>query len=490
MDENKTYNQDISDTSAFKGNNMASDLACNIMAIGVGGGGNNAVNHMYVQGIKNVSFVNINTDRQTLCHSQVPHTLEIGDGLGAGNKPEKARDFAEESADEIAALFDDQTKMVFITAGMGGGTGTGAAPVVARIAKERGLLTIGIVTIPFLFEGQKKIKKAIAGADEMAKHVDALLVINNERLGEIYGDLDFLNAFGKADDTLSIAARSISELITCNGLINLDFNDVDTTLRDGGAAIISTGYGEGEGRVTQAIQDALNSPLLKNRDILGSKKLLFNLYFNPNAEDKFLMSETREITDFIASITTEVDVIWGVGFDESLGNGVKMTILAAGFDVTLSDEEDEIMKSGGGFGFTGGRPGSRPATPPAPPASVKASAQGNNPVAQGAPATHHPAPAAPAKEATVEVPDTRLIDEYGLNKIKDLTEGKKRPSTIILGMNQLDDDAICDILENYPTYKRDRKIVEDVRNGAIESGLHSAPGHNTGNSASQTFVFG
>ena len=371
MDENKNqYNQDISDTSAFKGNTMAPDLACNIMAIGVGGGGNNAVNHMYVQGIKSVSFVNINTDRQALCHSQVPHTLEIGDGLGAGNKPEKARDFAEESAEEIAALFDDQTKMVFITAGMGGGTGTGAAPVVARIAKQRGLLTIGIVTIPFLFEGQKKIKKAIAGADEMAKHVDALLVINNERLGEIYGDLDFLNAFGKADDTLSIAARSISELITCNGLINLDFNDVDSTLRDGGAAIISTGYGEGEERVTKAIRDALNSPLLKNRDILGSKKLLFNLYFNPNAEEKFLMSETREITDFIGSITTDVDVIWGVGFDENLGNGVKMTILASGFDVTLREEEEELMANGmSGFGFGGGKPGGRPATTTPPPRS-------------------------------------------------------------------------------------------------------------------------
>lgn len=490
MDENKNhYNQDISDSSAFKGNDMASDLACNIMAIGVGGGGNNAVNHMYVQGIKNVSFVNINTDRQALCHSQVPHTLEIGDGLGAGNKPEKARDFAEESAEEISALFDDQTKMVFITAGMGGGTGTGAAPVVARIAKDRGLLTIGIVTIPFLFEGQKKIKKAIAGADEMAKHVDALLVINNERLGEIYGDLDFINAFGKADDTLSIAARSISELITCNGLINLDFNDVDTTLRDGGAAIISTGYGEGEGRVTQAIHDALNSPLLKNRDILGSKKLLFNLYFNPNAEQSFLMSETREITDFIASITSEVDVIWGVGFDETLGNGVKMTILAAGFDVTLSDEEDEIIKTGGGFGFPGGRPGSRPATPPAPPAAHVNVAASNNSTASSQPS--QAAKTAAHTEPVTEVSDVRLIDEYGLNKIKDLTEGKNRPSTIILGVNQLDDDAICDILENYPTYKRDRKIVEDVRNGAIESGLHSSSSsHNSASSSQQTFVFG
>lgn len=489
MDELKNhYNQDISDTSAFKGEQSGSDLACNIMAIGVGGGGNNAVNHMYVQGIKNVSFVNINTDHQALCHSQVPHTLEIGDGLGAGNKPEKARDFAEESAEDIAALFDDQTKMVFITAGMGGGTGTGAAPVVARIAKDRGLLTIGIVTIPFLFEGQKKIKKAIAGADEMAKHVDALLVINNERLGEIYGDLDFLNAFGKADDTLSIAARSISELITCNGLINLDFNDVDTTLRDGGAAIISTGYGEGENRVTQAIQDALNSPLLKNRDILGSKKLLFNLYFNPNAEEKFLMSETREITDFIGSITTEVDVIWGVGFDETLGNGVKMTILAAGFDVTLREEEEELMSgsSTSGFGFSTGKPGSRTSTRPAAPAAVTAAAK----VAPaGAPVAPQPAPKSVPKEP--EVSDERLAEEYGFTKMKDLTEGKDRNSTIILGPNQLDDDAICDILESYPTYKRDRRIVEEVRNGAREGvPVHSMSSANAGSSSSQTFVFG
>jgi len=472
MDElNNQYNQDISDTSAFKGNNNgSSDLVCNIMAIGVGGGGNNAVNHMYVQGIKNVSFVNINTDHQTLCHSQVPHTLEIGDGLGAGNKPEKARDFAEESAEEIAALFDDQTKMVFITAGMGGGTGTGAAPVVARIAKERGLLTIGIVTIPFLFEGQKKIKKAIAGADEMAKHVDALLVINNERLGEIYGDLDFLNAFGKADDTLSIAARSISELITCNGLINLDFNDVDTTLRDGGAAIISTGFGEGENRVTKAIHDALNSPLLKNRDILGSKKLLFNLFFNPNAEEKFLMSETREITDFIGSINTDVDVIWGVGFDESLGNGVKMTILAAGFDVSLREEEDGLMSGGnGGLQLD-------------PPFYERKTIPGTRP---GQTVSTKPESSKPQKKEP-EVSDERLAEEYGLTKIKDLTEGKDRSSIIILGMNQLDDDAICDTLEKYPTYKRDRKIVEDVRCGAADT---SASTSSAGSSSTQ-FIFG
>ena len=253
--------EDITNDSNFL---IGSNDETIIKVIGVGGGGNNAIKHMYNQGIKNVSFVVCNTDKQALDHSPVPNRVLIGPnitkGLGAGNKPEVARLAAEESTEQIDALFNDNTRMVFITAGMGGGTGTGAAPVVARIAKERGLLTIGIVTIPFLFEGEKKILKALDGADEMSKYVDALLVINNERLTDIYRDLDFINAFGKADETLSTAARSISELITCNGHINLDFNDVDTTLRNGGAAIISCGYGEGENRVTKAINDALKSP--------------------------------------------------------------------------------------------------------------------------------------------------------------------------------------------------------------------------------------
>lgn len=401
-----------------------------IKVIGVGGGGNNAINHMYLQGIKNVSFVVCNTDKQALDNSPVPTRVLIGPtvtkGLGAGNMPEKARKAAEESAEQLDALFDDQTRMVFITAGMGGGTGTGAAPVVARIAKERGLLTIGIVTIPFLFEGQKKILKALDGTDEMSKYVDALLVINNERLTEIYRDLDFINAFGKADDTLSTAARSISELITCKGHINLDFNDVDTTLRDGGAAIISSGYGEGEHRVTKAIEDALNSPLLKNRDIFGSKKLLFNLYFSREAEDKFVMDEAQELTDFISNLDSGVDVIWGVAFDESLGNKIKITILAAGFDVTLVDDA---------------KPSSRVAT--------DIFSFGNK-----------------GENKPVDDARARIINQYGDKKITDMQSVKGRARYIVLQPDQMDDDSIVEKLERNPAYNRDKKIAEEIKSEA------------------------
>ena len=355
MDDDKDLN--INQLTEQFSHNDPTDARANtiIKVIGVGGGGNNAVNHMYKQDIRNVSFVVVNTDRQALRNSPVPVKIQIGDGLGAGNKPEKARNAAEADIEKIRDLFDDETKMVFVTAGMGGGTGTGAAPIVAREAKERGILTVGIVTIPFLFEGERKILKALDGVDEMAKQVDALLVINNERLTEIYGDLDFMNAFGKADDTLSTAASSISELITTDGYMNLDFEDVDTTLRNGGAAIISSGYGEGEGRVTEAIKDALNSPLLKNRDILTSKSLLFNIYYSRQAQQQFKMSEAQEITDFVSGINPDVDVIWGVAFDDSLGEKVRITILAAGFEVTIREEENEEMAA---------RPGKRPPVNP------------------------------------------------------------------------------------------------------------------------------
>ena len=243
-----------------------------IKVIGVGGGGGNAVNHMYKEGIHDVSFVLCNTDNQALSDSPIPTRLQLGtEGLGAGNRPERAKEAALESLDSIKEMLNDGTRMVFITAGMGGGTGTGAAPVIAQCAKEMGILTVGIVTIPFRFEGKKKIYQALDGVEEISKHVDALLVINNELLRKVYPDLTVLNAFAKADDTLSIAAKSIAEIITVHGIVNLDFQDVTTVLKDGGVAIMSTGYGEGEGRVRQAIENALRSPLLNHNDIYKSK---------------------------------------------------------------------------------------------------------------------------------------------------------------------------------------------------------------------------
>lgn len=311
-----------------------------IKVIGVGGGGGNAVNNMYNQGIHDVSFVVCNTDAQALKASPVPERLQLGsEGLGAGNRPEKARLAAEESIDDIKAMLSDGTKMDFITAGMGGGTGTGAAPVIAQVSKELGILTVGIVTIPFKFEGNKKIDQALDGVDEMAKHVDALLVINNERLRKVYPDLSLLNGFAKADDTLSVAARSIAEIITVRGLINLDFNDVRTVLKDGGVAIMSTGFGEGEGRVRKAIDDALNSPLLNDNDVYNSQKILLSIAFSSdNGTDGLAMEEMNEINDFMSRFGSNFELKWGIAIDNTLEKKVKITILATGFG--LDDLED------------------------------------------------------------------------------------------------------------------------------------------------------
>lgn len=401
-----------------------------IKVIGVGGGGNNAVNHMYAQNIEGVSFVVMNTDRQALNNSSVPDKLLLGPtvtrGLGAGDVPEKACKAAEESADDIANLFDEDTKMVFITAGMGGGTGTGASPVVARIAKEKEKLTVGIVTIPFMFEGEEKILKALEGTKEMSNYVDAMLIINNERLTEIYDDLDLDNAFDKADDTLTIAARSIAEMITYHGKTNLDFEDVNTTLREGKTAIISTGYGEGENRVTKAIQDALNSPLLKNRDIVSSKRFLFNLYYSQEAEHKVKMGEMSEITKFMTNFSKNVKVIWGRAVDNTLGDKVKITILAAGFDISLGGDvgmisfDDKKTKAGAG----------------------------QNPVKTG-----------------VEDLKVRMEEEYGAEKIAERDRDIARSRYILLDAGQLDDDVLINFIEKHPTFRRgnDQTLREEWR---------------------------
>ena len=281
-----------------------------IKVIGVGGGGGNAVNHMYREGIHDVTFVLCNTDNQALKDSPVPVKLQLGkEGLGAGNRPARARKAAEESIEDIKAMLNDGTKMVFITAGMGGGTGTGAAPIIAQTAKEMDILTIGIVTIPFRWEGDKKIDQALDGVEEISKHVDALLVINNEKLSEIYSELSVDDAFDKADDTLSVAAKSIAEIITLHGKVNLDFNDVKTVLKDGGVAIMSTGYGEGDNRVSMAIQNAQHSPLLNNNDIFNSKKVLLNISYS--SQYKLMMSEMDEVKEFMNRFSRDFETSSG-----------------------------------------------------------------------------------------------------------------------------------------------------------------------------------
>ena len=304
-----------------------------IKVIGVGGGGSNAVNHMFQEGIHDVTFALCNTDLQALQQSDIPKKIQLGkEGLGAGNKPERARMAAEESIEDIKDLLDDgRTKMVFITAGMGGGTGTGAAPVIAKVAKEKDILTIGIVTIPFRWEGNKKIDQALDGVEEMKKHVDALLVINNERLLEVYNNLSLDDAYAKADSTLSIAAKSIAEIITKHGKQNLDFNDVKTVLKDGGVAIMSTGYGEGDNRVSKAIKDAQYSPLLNSNDIFNSQKILFNISYSN--DHQLMVNEMEEVREFLSRFNSNYELKWGIAKDDSLGEKVKITLLATGFDI-------------------------------------------------------------------------------------------------------------------------------------------------------------
>ena len=322
-----------------------------IKVIGVGGGGGNAVKNMYREGIHDVVFVIANTDQQALADSDIPIKLQLGrqttNGLGAGNDPEVARKAAEESIEEIKAQFKDDTQMVFITAGMGGGTGTGAAPVIARCAKECGMLTVGIVTIPFQFEMLPKIKQALRGVREMSLYVDALLVISNQKLLEIYPDQSVTTGFKHVDETLTTATKSIAELITCRGIINLDFRDVKKILSNGGVAIMSTGIAKGENRVNQAFDAALKSPLLYNNDIHKSKKILFNIYQSNQAEHQLMLDEMNEVRHFMDKFEDKnIEVIWGLANDDTLTDEVKITVLATGFgmeSIPMMDDE-ELME--------------------------------------------------------------------------------------------------------------------------------------------------
>ncbi len=398
-----------------------------IKVIGVGGGGGNAVNHMYREGIHDVTFVLCNTDNQALNDSPVPVHLQLGkEGLGAGNKPEKARQAAEESLSDLKNMLSDGTRMAFITAGMGGGTGTGAAPVIARVSKELGILTVGIVTIPFRFEGERKIDQALDGVEEMAKHVDALLVINNERLREIYPELSLLNAFAKADDTLSIAAKSIAEIITTHGLMNLDFNDVKTVLKDGGVAIMSTGYGEGDGRVKAAIEDALNSPLLNDNDVYNSKKILLSIAFNSEKGDEgLMMDEMNDVNDFMAKFDSNFEIKWGVAIDPELGKKVKVTILATGFGIEDVDGMHNHL----------GR---------------KYSQEEADRIAR--------------EQEKAAVRQERRQHYYGRDSGNN--QYKRRPQIYLFQPDDLNNEDVILAIENTPTYKRTRQQLEDIRKQA------------------------
>nr|WP_091696144.1 cell division protein FtsZ [Algoriphagus locisalis] len=321
-----------------------------IKVIGVGGGGSNAVNHMFGLGIKDVEFVVVNTDAQALKSSPVPLRLQLGanltEGLGAGANPEQGKNAAIESEDEIRELLADNTKMVFITAGMGGGTGTGAAPVVARIAKELNILTVGIVTAPFMFEGKKKMNVAQAGIEALRENCDTVLVILNDKLREIYGNLAIRTAFSKADDILSTAARSIAEIITVHQDVNVDFEDVKTVMKDAGAAVMGSSTEEGEGRAIRAAGAAISSPLLNNVDIKGAEKILLSIM---SGEDEELsMDELSEITEYIQEKAGDnAEVIFGQGIDPELGKAIRVTVIATGFqmDRLAGTKREETAKA-------------------------------------------------------------------------------------------------------------------------------------------------
>ncbi len=322
------------------------DRSSIIKVIGVGGGGGNAINHMFQQGIKDVNFVVCNTDSQALLNSPVAVKIQLGksltEGRGAGNKPEIGKQAAIENLDEITEVLSSNTKMVFITAGMGGGTGTGAAPIIAKAAKEMGILTVAIVTIPFRNEGQRRINQAVEGISELEKYVDSLLVINNEKIREIYGDLRVSEAFSRADDVLAIAAKGIAEIITVHGYINVDFADVETVMLNSGVAIMGSATGEGEGRALKAVQEALSSPLLNNNDINGARNILLNI---TSGTDEITMDEIGQITDFVQDAAgMDADLIWGNGIDESLDNKLNVTVIATGFETENSIPELYIKK--------------------------------------------------------------------------------------------------------------------------------------------------
>lgn len=438
MEENEIEDLALIDKYKTKAEPLAGTTPPTILALGVGGGGCNAVTYMAEQGVKGVDFAVLNTDRQALEPVNIPTKVLLGPkccgGYGAGSIPDRGREAAEESAEEIEKLLTPDVQMVFITAGMGGGTGTGAAPVVAGIAKKKGILTVGIVTIPFFFEGMVRIKCAIEGASKLQKNVDAMLIINNDRLSTIYPTMRFEEGFNKADEILTTAARTISDMVTTLANINIDMRDVDTCLRDGRTALISVGYGEGEDRLTKAINSALHSPLLCDTNIMSAKKLLFGFYYSHDIDPPLLMSESTQANNLVAEIQQQVHIKFGWGFDDTLGNKIKFTILASGFDVSVDTNGIHIDVIEG------------------------SEAEGDE-----------------ATQADIKA----ISDMYGRDKVDDLRRRQETQNYYVLAPEELDSDEAIAMVEATPAYKRDKRRT-------AAKAASSAPRTETNNKSNKT----
>lgn len=423
-----------------------------IKVIGVGGGGGNAVRNMYRKGCEGVSYAVCNTDSQALSRTEIPVRIQLGkEGLGVGGDPVKGRAKAEESLKELESLLNDGTQMVFITAGMGGGTGTGAAPVIAQMARERGILTIGVVTIPFAFEKRKRIEKALVGVQQLSSQVDALLVINNERLMEIYadGNTTCTEAFEHADDILTVSTRSIAEVITIEGIINRDFCDVKSVMQDGGSAIISIGHGKGEHRILKAVEEALDSPLLTGVDIENAQKMLCIVYTGTKRPVK--ITEMSEIYDFMDMLNPDLEVFFGLYPDEELDEDVKVSIIATGFNsITCqdtpklsTDEMTQLLKEH----YYGPDKRSKRNNEPATSAPEQPTELNDNTsevaVVSGvvAPAGEEPAGAAPQPAAAIEAPPTEKEERKESKKRK---KGKSWITTL--------QEYLIDIVKEDETY--------------------------------------
>ena len=422
-----------------------------IKVIGVGGGGGNAVNHMFEEGIKDVGFMLCNTDEQALKNSPVPLKIQLGssltEGRGAGNKPEVGREAAIENIEDVKKTLQESTKMVFITAGMGGGTGTGAAPVIAEACRELDILTVGIVTLPFRNEGRRRIKQAIDGIAQMESHVDSLLVINNERIREMYGDFKISEAFAKADNVLTTAAKGIAEIITVPGYINVDFADVETVMRTSGVAIMGSAKAEGEGRALKAVEEALNSPLLNNNDINGARNILLNI---TSGGEEVTMDEIGEITDYIQTKAGhDADLIWGNGVDESLGKELSVTVIATGFSVSSIPEMMAARKVEKTYHTLVDEPLQTP--PPRPKPEARVPFTGSEP-------KHTTAVNQQSIEFEINHPEDEFDELYGKSKTAD--PGKEY--SVKMDYSSSTEEEV-DELENIPAYRRKKVNIQNMK---------------------------